>query len=405
VTGQMIVKNNLRREKSREKTKIFRNFLTGVANFLGDLGYTKIYKSFSKISESEIEWAASHLNYYYNYMIKYYAYDEILIFLLTKTTAILSLWGGYISAGGRSPPPFHNPPSFNTIYPLITEETSPNPNTVIVIPTRLTSEEMHLSEDIKKNLLSPLSKLNLIKKILLVGDIDSRSERFLQGIPKVSVIAVDKKEDSPAHSRNIGIKEALSLGADSVLFIDDDVKILDANVINYLASKAHNIRGIVAPLVKGTRNTWFDIFHDYDGTLNGVYYRDGLLLYATTCCTAISSEVLLDIQFDENFKLAAGEDIDFSIRALRKGFPIIPIDNIKIFHDYNYVRNPLEKFIRRYFRYGIGNYTLISKHPYYYLLLSKCKERRTVEQFKITNTTTVPPEIVDIKNKFKEVLR
>lgn len=403
MTGQILMTNN----HDKKSTNKFHDFLKNIAYSLNDLGYHDIYKFFPNISVYEIEWAANYLNYSSNKLKEEYDFRENLTFLISKAIAILSVWAGYISVGGVSPPPMVSSPNIDVSYKLknISMKKS-DISVVVIIPTKLSFKETVLLS-IKKNLLHYLTESDIIKRVLFVGSVDYRSEKYLKSIHKISFINVDENKDSPSYSRNIGIEESISLGADVTMFIDDDVHIRKQEIVKKLTSKAYNSKGVVSPLVKGTKNGWLEIFHNYDGTLNGVYYKNNnLLLYATTCCVAISNEVFLSaLRFDESFKIAAGEDIDFSIRALQKGFPIIPEDNIKVLHDYRYTNQSLNKFIKRYMRYGMGNYTLFTKHPYYYSLLSKCSERKTWDHFSINEKTIIPSEFPYVETKIGGVFR
>lgn len=151
-----------------------------------------------------------------------------------------------------------------------------------------------------------------------------------------------------------------------------------------MLAKAACGRGLSHPRAKAVTNTPFDVFHDYEGTLNSLYYGDNLrLLYATTFALGVDSKLFeYGLRFNNSFHISAGEDIDLSLKAIRMGGYIFPVDNLLIYHDYNYNKYCIIKsfghFLLRFKRYGIGNAKLIRFHPYYYNALKYSIPRRTI---------------------------
>ncbi len=405
MTGQILRTNNANKSyKADNHVGYFENFIVRIVEGLNDIGMNHIAKYYYKISLDERTWASGYLLETYK-KLKSEKYDDEWInrYLITKTIAILSLWAGYLSEGGKTPPPMDSPPAFNYMFDA-RQSTFKRKNTIkatAVIPTRLRYGDDDIFI-IKEHLLKGLIKSSHVGKILLIGNIKNLKVKEILSNDKIVFIEIDEKNDTPSYARNVGIDESISLNSEVTLFIDDDVHINPEN-IDKIIHYTYISRGMVLPLVKSKGNGWLDLFHDYDGTLNGVYYENrNQLLYATTCCVGIFNEVFLEgLRFDEDFKIAAGEDIDFSIRALYKGFPIIPNDEIIILHDYKYPKNrEIDIFIKRYFRYGRGNAMLIEKHPYYYSLLSKCRERPTLygHSNKDINTIKTPKEVEYLRN-------
>lgn len=394
MTGQVMIGNN------NKDVEQFVDYIITIADSLNELNFSKIKNYFTQVSEDEIRWASGYLYYTYNKMKNYgFSSDLAHKLLITKTIAILSLWSGYLFSGGKSPPVVEKPPILKIREPFF-RKVDMTPKGIIVIPTKL-RHVFHRSSNFKK-LLNVIAKSKYVYKILIVGAFSPENCTPLHNLPKITLIEIDEEEDSPSYSRNIGIEESLLLSGDVTMFIDDDVIIDSSESVDKLISDAYAIRGIVSPLVKSIGDTLLDIFHDYDGTLNGVYYKNGNLLYGTTCCMAVYNGIFAEgIKFDSTFKIAAGEDIDFSLRTLYSGFQIMPQENVIISHAYEYdSSNAVGKFVNRYFRYGIGNFTLLQKHPYYYSLLSECKERPTINNK--TKITAVPKEIDYLMNKLKK---
>ena len=86
-----------------------------------------------------------------------------------------------------------------------------------------------------------------------------------------------------------------------------------------------------------SNSTWFDKYHEINGTLNGrCFKRTSILLYGPTCNFAISRRVAEDFRFDDSFPDAACEDIDFCFRLMQQGFRTIHRCSMVVRHDYQY---------------------------------------------------------------------
>jgi len=66
-------------------------------------------------------------------------------------------------------------------------------------------------------------------------------------------------------------------------------------------------------------------FHDVFGTLNGRMFTDGSLLYGCTCNMSVSFTAC-PLRFDEDFRTAAFEDVDFCYR-----WSLIPNTTIQVY--------------------------------------------------------------------------
>ena len=69
------------------------------------------------------------------------------------------------------------------------------------------------------------------------------------------------------------------------------------------------------------RNTAVGLYHEVFGTLNGRMLEDGSVLYGCTCNLSISLAGV-DLLFDTSFPAACFEDVEFCIRAKKKGIPL-----------------------------------------------------------------------------------
>jgi GT2 family glycosyltransferase len=297
---------------------------------------------------------------------------------VTKTIAALSLWMGYSNSIRK--PDGGNNINLNPKKSMRRKENIKDHfSTTVVIPLRMSQNVESIKNLLR--LLSIVSTLDEIKSILLIGIVKSNPLKNLSGIKKVRAI-IPTLDLGPAHARNIGIEEALEEGSKAILFLDDDVVLDNVKGLASILKRSVDERCIISPIVKSKGKTLFDFYHDFDGTLNGVYLSTerNELLYATTCCLIVPTEIFSHgVRFDTSFESAAGEDIDFCYNCRTLGYKIIPADDVTVGHNYGYLQAPesIIKFVNRYIRYGSGNRLVLSKHPNYYEDVSKSIPRRT----------------------------
>ena len=250
----------------------------------------------------------------------------------------------------------------------------------VVIPTKLDNSRKQCIGYLKMS-ISYLSNLENIHKILLIGYIEPHIYKEFENFKKLVIIP--DENSIPSISRNIGIDYSLDLNSDVTLFMDDDIILKDKDkiLIEQMLDMCVSTKGCCMPLIKGKTNDWLSIFHDLDGTLNGRYLNKNILLFGTTCFFMVNNEIFESgVKFDEKFKLAAGEDIEFCLNILSKKYPILAYDKNFVVHDYGYGNVGLNKFVERYIRYGKGNRHLITKHNDYWKLLNYTTPRRTLYQ-------------------------
>lgn len=142
-----------------------------------------------------------------------------------------------------------------------------------------------------------------------------------------------------AHARNIGIKEAQG---EIIVFLDDDTKpfehLLEAHVANY---NDPNV-AIVGGRVIGDRqkrnvlNSHIGRVRKFDGFDYGGFYQDVRckVMHVRGVNMSIRKALALEIgSFDERFAGSAEyEDMDFCLRALKKGYKIIFDPNAVVEH-------------------------------------------------------------------------
>lgn len=302
-------------------------------------------------------------------------------FLETKIVECLAFWNGYFEAGGINQ--FLNLeislPSSNNY------ESLPDRRIFGVIP--IGSINAHITQ-IMNSTLGALQQNSSIIKVYCVHDGIVPAQNLESLFAKVQTLCIPERA-GPATARNLGMDSGFREGFSDVLFLDSDVLLTQQQVAELLHEYQRSCSAISCPLVQATGDTWFDYYHDVSGTLNGRYLFSSQgkdLLFGTTSCM-LASRNLYDagISFSADFTEAAGEDIDFCLRALFAGFSITALDNVAVFHRYGYNEDALynwRNFRSRYERYGRGEVKILQKHPYYCSLFNQSRERILREQQK-----------------------
>jgi len=168
----------------------------------------------------------------------------------------------------------------------------------------------------------------------------------------------------PAHARNIGIERSFELGATNLFFTDHDCELMPGWGMAFENFLANNPYSIAGGITLSAGNTILDRYHNINGTLNGrlVIGKDELL-YAPSCNLAMRACVSMDFRFDESFPNAAGEDVDFCLRA-RNMYNIGLCREAVVHHNWGYrsTISGLPKFVQTFSKYKAANSLLRSKH-------------------------------------------
>jgi glycosyltransferase involved in cell wall biosynthesis len=204
-----------------------------------------------------------------------------------------------------------------------------------------------------------------IDKIIIVDDcspIRYDLNTYGLGMRLVEQIKLEKNR-GPAHARNIGIARALDLGASNLFFTDHDCELLmrwAKEMNDFLVAGPYAMAGGIT-LSRG--DTLLDRYHEINGTLNGRSLPNGDLLYTPSCNMAMRACVAMDFRFDESFPSAAGEDVDFCLRA-RSRYRIGLCRKAIICHDWGYQSTivGLPKFINTFRKYKAAHSLLRSNH-------------------------------------------
>lgn len=330
--------------------------------------YIEIMES---IDHNMLGYLYGSLKYWDSIIPKIY-YD---IFKKTKILECFSFWSGFLSEGGKLPYIICNkiPDYFNKIDSIKKDKLL-----YAVIPIGSYSDEINI---IINSSLKTLTQNNKIQKIYCIYDSKLNNTLSMNNNKKIDFVEVTIP--GPAYARNLGIQLGLEKGFTDVLLLDSDIFLKTDELDHFLNEYENNMYHIACPKIVSKGNDWFDLYHDFNGTLNGRYYNETekQLLFGTTSFMCISHNVFdSGIFFATDFNEAAGEDIDFCLRSLLQGFQINPVDDVSGYHWYGYGNNELknvEIFKKRFERYGRGEFKLLKRHPYYYSFLQKSVIRQS----------------------------
>lgn len=250
-----------------------------------------------------------------------------------------------------------------------------------VIPIGSEGNELR---EILLDTLGILQNHNQIAKIYCVYDGVNLHENLGNRFSKIETFSTLKKS-GPAEARNIGLIEGFRQGCSVALLLDSDVSLSRSSLSDLLQCYNQSRSAIACPLIRATGETWLDHYHDLSGTLNGRYLPDNQhLFFGTTSCMLISEQVYnAGLLFSSEFPEAAGEDIDYCLRAMFDGFQTSALDHVTISHWYGYNSDDLHDwnlFQSRFERYGRGEFTICQKHPYYHFLVNHTRERLGLSQ-------------------------
>ncbi|MBI3518082.1 MAG: glycosyltransferase [Bacteroidetes bacterium] len=243
----------------------------------------------------------------------------------------------------------------------------------IVIPAYIATEQDRCNI---KNLLSSIEGQTLKPAFIIIVDDCSPIKYEYQG--NISVNRLERNS-GPAKARNIGKEIALQFRSDIIAFADTDC-ILNEEWVktitdNFLNEKQFNI---LSGNTVSFDNHWYGTYHNINGTLNGrVIKNSDRLLYGTTANLAVTAEVAREINFNENFPFAAGEDIEFCFQANKKGFSIKHVSAMLVEHNFGYSKNPyhsFKKFRSLFKKYGAGEKILLKQVPEYYTYFDQTNE-------------------------------
>ena len=111
------------------------------------------------------------------------------------------------------------------------------------------------------------------------------------------------------------------------------------------------------------------LFHDMHGTLNGKLNSNEEIIYGCTCNVSVTLSTLT-VEFDEDYTIAAFEDLDWCFSARAKGVPITYTAEAVVEHCYR--DGPFAVF-QQFWRYGAFHHLMVQKHPTFSAQIYQCK--------------------------------
>lgn len=301
-----------------------------------------------------------------------------------KIIECVSFWKGFIEQYGSFPPKLQDKP-----LPQLRNALSNNKGAsiAVIIPIGNNTTE-YLT--ILQQSLSVLYENSLINQVYCIVDgriLPEKFENWIKNQEKFSLLYYRTKV-GPATIRNHGLKLCNQGNFSDVLLLDADILLTKNSLHNLLSAYLNTSYSIVFPKIISQNNSILDYYYDINGILNGRILANhksdnelltSLLLYGTTSVVLINQVIFRNnISFDENFKIAAGEDIDFCLNLIHSGHSLIGFENVFIQHYYgnNDISNAgIQTFKSRFERYGRGDAILLQKHPYFYAWLNKTQPR------------------------------
>ena len=167
-----------------------------------------------------------------------------------------------------------------------------------------------------------LSSWENLSGVWIIGRIPEQAAMILGEFENLEIMNVDE-DNGPAKARNIGIEKALAKGMDLLAFMDDDVVSPINETFKSVCNNAVRSRVIYSPKIESYSSTCFDLFHNLDGTLNGVYESDTehkCLVYGTTCVMIAPASVFKNgLRFDEDHKSTWKERCTQGTQRCNKG--------------------------------------------------------------------------------------
>jgi len=168
-------------------------------------------------------------------------------------------------------------------------------------------------------------------KLIVVDDYpnDSILKTFLGSIDrhksrKIKVIFL-RRHESLSYARNVGIEYSiLSENAEYIIFLDNDVEIVDKYWIDKLVSIMEKIKeiGVLSPIIRSP--TGYQTF-----TKRNVQFNK----YVVPACMIVRSNVFKKIGgFDPDFWPLGNEDTDFFNRVMASGYKIAVTKTTMILH-------------------------------------------------------------------------
>jgi len=267
-----------------------------------------------------------------------------------------------------------------------------SPKVAIVVPVFMKTS-VHVRQVV--HLLEALSMQTYTPSLIVLADdcsprayralydqIVDRYQSFEGNQAKLEIhVAVLPRNRGPAAARQLGIQTVVDKSPDTqvICFTDSDC-IPDKNWVSQMMQAQTRAPAIYSGITSAIDNSAVvGLYHDIFGTLNGrcdksVCLTDTKpiqLLYGPTCNLSVPTCVAMSLGFEETFSAASMEDVDFCLRAQKQGCPVLLLNDARVLHDYVL---SISGFCRQFYKYGLWEKMIVSRHPEYAHLLGNSME-------------------------------
>lgn len=171
-------------------------------------------------------------------------------------------------------------------------------------------------------------------------------------IPGLRVHAIEQPAGGPARARNRG---AAAAGGSWLVFLDDDCALEDGFLREFNAAAAGTSNTMFGgtPLLPPGSSVWSEASHIVTESFLESQRRNGRFGFLPSQCFAVRAADWREAGgFDESFAAAAGEDREFCLRSVARGFALIRLGRTRYFH-----HHPLtvSSFLRKHREYGAAS--------------------------------------------------
>lgn len=231
------------------------------------------------------------------------------------------------------------------------------PKISVVIPTR--NRHYRLHECIQSIVASDYLRDQLEIIVVDDGSTDETASYLHQlidaGLP---IRALHLDGCGPATARNRGL--AVSSG-DLIAFTDDDCVVSGGWLCCLAESFADTTVDGVGGSVCAANDHLIARYMDFIRALDPPLQSDGHASYLVTANACFRRSALEHVGgFDETFLTAGGEDPELGVRMKKMGMTLLFVPGCRV--DHWYAPSAVD-FLRRYYRYGIGNRHINERHP------------------------------------------
>ena len=261
---------------------------------------------------------------------------------------------------------------FNKKYFIIKENITVNSVSIIIPVKDNLNGLLKLIDSIEEN----LANKEEINEIIIVDNNSKipliKENKFQKMLNKNKYKIIYCEECGAAAARNAGVRIAQG---NWLLFIDSDCLVTASTIEGYKEAMNGSIG--YAGNVKALGNSFLDEYYDCQKTLLPPPIENRPA-YLVTANTLIYKPAFNHIGgFDTIFTKAGGEDIDLALRLSSVGSLSYAI-NSTVYHDFF---DDLRDFLKRFHRYGIGNYLIEQKYHISMIPLPFLPEKKNILHF------------------------